>query len=433
MMTLLVGLLLVIAPAHAVDRVFQFGHEVYLDRTDSPGVVNGDDYFKTNGVYKARWALVYLIRDSDGALLESEYTDDDGLVHFQIPHNVAVRFRLFAHHDVNGSGRHVVVKEDATDLVHLFADGPVFYDWSLPGLPTTTTNVVFDGSVTGNEWINVAAIASWTVRRRASAFPTGVYYKFALDDPGGGLAGKWDFSEETVLIDPGVSIDGWRYKTVIAHELGHALQYWANGAHQPITDVSLNDASCPSAGTTHRVVSKEYQSGAINEGMAQWVAAVAFNNTTEADCKHVIHDNITWHVNSGLSPYPYSCEGYVVGGPDQDAGVEDSFGVSGADYMHEPHGTPPNDVACTDTTPNVNTAVELDWERFLWDLVTKEGVTFGKIVEAYDEAEPQDWYMGAPRDDFANALEYVMTNGTQWLDPYDNPWHNQAPRNGVDQ
>jgi hypothetical protein len=288
--------------------------------------------------------------------------------------------------------------------------------------------VSYDGSVSGQEWINVAAIASWTVRRRKSAFPTwtsdGAQYKFALDDPGNGGLGKSDQSDEIILLKPGTN-GGWRYKNTIAHELGHSLQFWANAPSSILSDTSLDDASCPSGyGYIHKLVSKEYQSAAILEGMASWVAAVAFNNVTQGDCRKVINDSVTWYLGASISPLPYSCEGDV----DGDAGAELSFGVSGADYFHETHGFSPNQVTCTDTTPNTGVAVELDWERFLWDLVTKQGVTFGEIVQAFDDASPEAWNTLVPRDEFRDALEAELGTSA--------PWNNAsygAARNGVDQ
>jgi hypothetical protein len=113
--------------------------------------------------------------------------------------------------------------------------------------------------------------------------------------------------------------------------------------------------------------------------------------------------------------------------PDGDLGAAESFfGVSGEDYLHETHGFAPNQVTCTDTTPNTDVAVELDWERFLWDIVSKEGVTFAQVVDTFAGASPRSWNSGVNAQ-WAFETSLLSVTGSSV------PWDDHAPRNGVAQ
>jgi hypothetical protein len=423
-------LLLGATDAWGVSVDFRIGHEVDLDAVEDGTFVVGDDYFVTNGVYKARWATVYLVNETTST--ESlGFTDDDGEVTFNLTSGHTYHMRLMAHHDVDLSGRDLYVRDGTGAIYSANSDPFTTTSLNLSGL----NDLVYEAAE--HEWINLAAIGSWLIWRRPDAFPrysdNGANYDMKLGTTSIYLGS--DADSQTSVIDDARA--GFAVKRVIAHELAHQMQHWNSYSgsgdvedRAPHDDITYDDASVctPNSGAGHQTVSKERQSGAILEGMAEWAAAVAFNNTNQGQCRLAPGQVTTWRWGQSGDDDAYSCEGYA----DGDYGVEwTAFGVDGLDYLgdtHDPLGLLPP-YTCLDAGETTNVATELDWNRFLWDLTHTDDVPFASIVEAFADAEPWNWPdpMLLPAEEFADAFEALDA-----LESWSGDWGYQAWRNGVD-
>jgi hypothetical protein len=165
-------------------------------------------------------------------------------------------------------------------------------------------------------------------------------------------------------------------KNMIVHELGHAIAEAANGWNDENTPTLGNpDGDCEGRGS---MIQKEYAGNAANEGIAWYFAAVAFNDTTEADCeiwKSADYDHLNGPgnlvVQGGivlLDERAPSCQGEVA----EDWPVED--------YI---------DGKCNGTLEDRGTL--LDYLRAFWDADHDEGVTTNQIFAMWDAANPNGW------------------------------------------
>lgn len=383
------------APAQAqvlVSQTFRISHRVDLDDA-SPA--HGDDWFvDPRGTPKARWASVAYCQGACTSWSSPSWTDDDGLVTFTLDPNQDYKIVLMAVHDYNLSGRKVTVHSADPAWANTFhaVSGAI-----TPLGPTITIDVEFDAAVPGQEWINAAAVASWVVRRRPAAFPkyadNGAEYNIKLYDNSGVTVYSPD--SMTVLLDDGLDADGRsprHSKMIISHEFGHMLAHWANYPGAPAipwdwriqSRLEAQDftTACPEFATGHTINSKEYASGAINEGFANYVTAMAFNRLDEDDCMWPEPGiPIYWDPGDPLSSpsyNPFSCEGY----PEHDGGAEwYTAGVPGGNYLG---------LYCS-AGGTWNRATELDWMRFLWDATSKTTMTFVDVVDTLVYAEPHTW------------------------------------------
>jgi hypothetical protein len=112
---------------------------------------------------------------------------------------------------------------------------------------------------------------------------------------GGGAAG-------TTLIGT-TEIDGapsahWKY--LIAHELGHHVQFAAFGVLDAAYDQDASESLCSCAydlswgNTEHCMQSREHIGGAQVEGFAQFFASRVFNNPAQGDGTLVYYKPIAW-------------------------------------------------------------------------------------------------------------------------------------------
>jgi hypothetical protein len=418
--------------ASPFDADFRIAH-----LTDYDGLVSspGDDYYSANATRKARHAYV-ILHDETAASWVAGTTDVDGEVEFTIVPGHSYHLSLYAQHDL--SGRVIKVKDDINGVT-LHSDSDTFASTEVDKY--AVNDVVFDASDSGNEWMNAASAASFAIYRRPNGFRTatdnGANYDFAMVDPsdyGSAAPAVYfgsDANSQTVALDPDLRI-AYAEKTVIVHELPHAMQHWAiypgSGNvddYNAVTDDSVDDSTpCTDPVDGHQLNSKEYHSMALQEGMAFWVAAVVFNNLNESDCRLLPGSTINWnHLDPSGSPYAFSCEGYDDG---DTGGVEwSSFSVDGLDYLgdtHDPIGAAPP-FSCLDDGDVTGVSTDLDWIRFLWDL-NKNGVPFSDIVDAYGDATPYDWDTLNARDEFEDALATIDAS-------YATLWHVYDDDNGI--
>jgi hypothetical protein len=431
--------------AALVDQQLRVGDRV--DLLDA-GIGGGEDFFveNTNVTYRARHAYVQLYEEPSHTLVASGHTDANGLITFEDVDTLKdYSLVRWSGHSINDRPFRVI---DADDL-SMSAQSADFS----PYLVTTTIDVVFDAAVSGQEWINVAAIGSWVIHRRQAAFPTytdnEAVYTIKLDDPDNCTLpstanAAYCFPELAVYIDP--AEDEAALKYVIAHELAHELQHWAlvpTPSADPqdwMYDSDYGAVSslpeCNDNGSSHNVDSFEYQSAAITEGMAHYVAAVAFNNTNETNCRFKPNDFITWDPGQGSQNLEFSCEGWDdVAMTGDDGGVEwYAYGVPGHNFFD---WDPPDidDDPCMDNTTTSNRGIELDWLRFFWDLDHAEGLETADIIGGWSAAEPAGGTLVDPwnADDVGDANDAPRVRLNAAFDGlgFDTEWDSKAVYNGV--
>jgi hypothetical protein len=436
--------------AALVDQQLRVGDRV--DLLDA-GIGGGEDFFveNTNVTYRARHAYVQLYEEPSHSLVASGHTDANGLITFEDVDTLKdYSLVRWSGHSINDRPFRVI---DADDL-SMSAQSADFS----PYLVATTIDVVFDAAVSGQEWINVAAIGSWVIHRRQAAFPTytdnEAVYTIKLDDPDNCPVSSaknaiYCYPDLAVYIDP--TTDDAALKSVIAHELAHELQHWAlvptpssdpqDWMYSSDYDADSDANGCNDQGSGHNFNSFEYQSAAITEGMAHYVAAVAFNNTDQADCRFIPNSFVTW--DPGLAPTgeEFSCEGWdPVLEEGDDGGAEwIYYDVPGHNHFDwdpptDPIGLPPY-VECADNTTTSNRGIELDWLRFFWDLDHAEGLETSDVIGAWTAAEPAGGTLVDPwnanDDGDANDAPRVRLNaGFDGLG-FDTEWDNKAVYNGV--
>jgi hypothetical protein len=168
-------------------------------------------------------------------------------------------------------------------------------------------------------------------------------------------------------------------KYVIAHEVGHAMQWKKQGNADPNFNYDSTDetAQCEHSGS-HGMVSVEYQSAAALEGMAHYFAASAFNDPSSSECWFRYYKNTDWDGDSTLE-----LAGWI------DCETNDHCDNSGESC---------GPIAIADHFGNecspgvtVNRALEFDWLRFWWDLNTDEGVAFDEAMDIWEDAHPETW------------------------------------------
>jgi hypothetical protein len=151
------------------------------------------------------------------------------------------------------------------------------------------------------------------------------------------------------------------------HELGHAIRAHA-GVEVVPTDFTWDQSSasmCPSpAGvvSNHFQTSDEATGGSINEGFADYYAAVILNKTSEADAflygpydwDHDGQDEVSNYFSIERKPTPWTNN------------------VGNRDYWAD---------QCDQPIENLSS--EYDWSRAFWDLDTDEGLTFQIILDLF--------------------------------------------------
>jgi hypothetical protein len=453
-----------------VQRV-RVGHAVAFVDADVGG---GEDFFVTNGNYAARNAIVTLYEEPLHVAVDGGLTDDDGYIVFSsLDKAKQYTLELWAKHDVNHDGERVLSVLDGAGLMEMALSEPFFPTGTSSFNVTTTIGQVFDASDAGNEWINAAAAASWSMFRRPGAFPresdSGAVYRIIMAHPStsncaGTLAAGYCPTDQAVFLDP-LDTYAWARKYIIVHEFAHELQHWAlvpSPGQEPEDwivpldyDATSTVTGCKDHDEHHSYVSYEYQSAAIVEGMAHYITAVAFNDTTDTDCRFDPGGPYEWYLNGPDYDDQFSCEGYDpasghplgadAGGaeyanyPNVPAGAYFYFDTDGASYYG----------ACSDNPVTTNRAIEFDWLRFLWDVDTKEGLNMADVVDAWFDANPaggtlvDPWNegdLGAAADMplFRMHRSFVTLNGyltqTEWDTLAGNPLANPPILgNGVNQ
>lgn len=213
---------------------------------------------------------------------------------------------------------------------------------------------------------------------------------FALNRHAGGLLGE-TYTMDDDIADPndccfngGGQIhfsDGFDGKYSISHEVGHAVANRTDGgASHPGAKLDLNSNGTVEASEMNfcdggDLFAKKFQSRSITEGIADWYAAITWNDRDDADCEYrTFHD---YDVDlSGTVDYqddtPLECwSDPDTTNPDFTDGDDwlDDL-VNGADVM-----------GCT--TPVTNRATSWDWLTYLYHMWSSQGEGLLQ-VEVYD-------------------------------------------------
>lgn len=439
-----------------VNQIIRVGHTVAFDDADNANG-NGEEFFKTNTNYAAREAWVELYEEPSHTLAGQGWTDDDGYIQFNsVDKAKQYTLELYGWHDHNINGERQLSVLDASGFI-VSALSSAFYPTSTL-FTTTTISISFDAAVSGQEWVNSAAIGSWAIRRRPASFPTdsdnGAYYTIVMDDPANcptplSTAASYCYPEMAVYIDP-TDVLGWARKYIIAHEFGHELQHWAL-VPSPSADPqdymygagyeAPSDAlGCRDYNPTHSFNSYEYQSAAIVEGMANYFAAVVFNNTSENDCRYDSGPSYPWVLGGAVTGAQFSCEGYdpSTGHPlgEDDDGAEYAFGIPAGNYfLFDPPNTATTNLPCSDNTITTNRGIELDWMRFFWDLDNKEDIDLSDIINVWSSTKAaggtitDPWNWGDSGD--TGDMPRYRLNGVFDYYGFGAQWDTWAEANGV--
>lgn len=231
---------------------------------------------------------------------------------------------------------------------------------------------------------------------------------------------RWDRTNEIVYI--GGSLGNKKYPTV--HELGHAVGHYLNhdssgDPQSAARDYSYVAPDCDDPGTrSHHMNSAEYQSAAAWEGWAHFYSILAFNNTGDADCQFYYYQSIDWDYDgTNESSTVSSCAVAP-----QTAGLSSwpLVTLSSGDYL---------DDLCTVAD---NRAVEYDWLRFWWDLVSTEAVSTATVGQIWDDAEPHSWVAQdpSPPTGFLKKPAYRLRQAAD-ANGVLTEWDNQDDANGV--
>ena len=283
------------------------------------------------------------------------------------------------------------------NLIKIYDDdtSPAYYGFGLSGHVPMSSGTVNVTSPVGSGW-NVAAAATQALARRNAGLASQevIFYTQQCGTWSGGTPSNGSCMRSStgeVYIRPmgsGSPDSGQKY--TIVHEMGHEIAWLKNGGDAATKDDSASLDSClsPEGNTGHRMTTKEYQGQAVNEGIANYYAATAFNNTTETDCHFEYYKGVDLDGDGSQSDEDptLTCEGgsywYVSGGYAYPY-IDGDWMVR--DYVEE---------SCEQLYPGGtlgNRSTELDWMRFFWDLDHDQGVATTKIFDIWDASNPESW------------------------------------------
>ncbi|MBN2799937.1 MAG: hypothetical protein JXX28_12395 [Deltaproteobacteria bacterium] len=390
----------------------------------------GDDFLNDKAVpvpaygVKARVTLL-------GNTLFDDYVDEDTGCTPLLPvtRGAAHRVRLYGDAEVDGNRVKVWgadVQAESWELDDGDFDEPVYdqdYIWYPSTLPLVSTGYL---TTQGEPAWHIAAVVGHALRRDNGGI-TGQTFRLIYDDAENSSA----HSERGRIRIGGEHSDK---KTVIAHELGHALQAFARGSTEALDvesnhDYSLglvNDA-CTSGmwadASGHRYNSREYQSAAVHEGFAHFYAALAFNRDDEYNCSFKPYRDVDWN-NDGYFTFnaDLCCDGKDDGNtcgtwsptqtcyyPDMPETSVDHTGPVSCETTPAYYGVtelqpPTHDhlTYCTDLSRSGLVRMwpdgtPYDWMRFFWDVHTNTGgISLEQILQVYGAAGANNWIATSP-------------------------------------
>ncbi len=384
-LALSVPALLLSAPAFAAT----YNVTVCADlETDYYDVGGSDDFYTDNDPKPARG--VYMeITTSSGASVWADYTDPEGsdagcTTTLTLSSTKTYNVRILSKADIYGN--YIKVYDDSST--------PAIWASSTQSFsPTASTTETFTWGP-HKAW-NLVSAAGWALQRRDAGLSGETFTFYNEACPGSG-------SNCYRQSDDALYIPSDNYKFVIAHEMGHKVAAASNGGSGAAFSYAASSTDCPWTSSGHSITSEEYQSAAVNEGIASYYAAVIWNRTDESDCWYDPHYSLDWDQDGvGDSSAEFSCEGGAVAGMD-------AYDFTG-DY-------------CLASGPTTNRGTQYDWIRFFWDLETDQGMSTEEIFTVWDGADPHSWTAsgsgsGAGFPAYELTLSAVLLGyGTEWTD-----------------
>ncbi|MCK6526054.1 hypothetical protein L6R50_00320 [Myxococcota bacterium] len=378
--------------SHAATRDLRLCFELNLDFEDGDAWV-GDDYLNAPGTYPAIGVHVKV---------ESNQTPD-------VPFDDKLNSVTPPYH---GCTPVLTLDDDQTYLISFWS-----YAWVNLNNVYVYNNPNHNQVFYTNLWqyfdpddyaAGSTVYATTPVRRHWNILGAAIW---ALYRSNAGLAGEtYKFFDEAYQDGGTCFCEGAVYLTefstgrkyLITHEMGHAVQRYANPEGGNVKDYDSRPINCfndrvdevdgdsvidhdswfgESDQGSHEMNSREYQSAAAVEGLAHFFAAAAWNAPGQ-DCWFGYWQSwIDWNLDR-------------VRQADEQTGLVDcadgahvSPAVEAADYFH---------ARCFSGYYSVgnavgNRATPYDWLRFWWDMVSFGGLSVGDVFDMWDEADPHDW------------------------------------------
>jgi len=324
--------------------------------TSYDDVGGGDDYYLDNDPKPAR-GVYMVVTDADGATVYADFTPSRGA---DAGCAAGIDLREVGPYSVQIQSRARIGDNDV--VVYKSPDEQTPRSSSIQEITPAPGETVTLTWGPGQAW-NVLSAAGWALRRRDAGLSGETFAFYNEGCSGGGNCYK--SSQDRLYIADDQS------KFVIAHEMGHKVAAASNGGRGAKFAYDAESLDCPWYSSGHSITSEEYQSAAVNEGIASYYSAVVWNRASEEDCWYRASYRMDWDQDGlGDSAEEFSCED---GGP---------FGLADVDFM----GT-----YCLDSGPTTNRGTQYDWIRFLWDLDTDQGLSTATIFAIWDAADPQRW------------------------------------------
>lgn len=200
-------------------------------------------------------------------------------------------------------------------------------------------------------------------------------------------------------------------QTVIGHETGHAILKRRDEATLPSYTYNADEFSCDGDGRTqndHGQVTREWQSAAAYEGLADTLSAWSWNDTSESDCVYDRNSTSDFDLNgtddNNLAPINgfTNCEGVPASGIASYVTVKDWL----ADLA-----TAGDPAGCTGSVSYVSS--QLDWLRYGWDMLSDQNVDILYLVDIFDLSNARTWDPNGYTP-FVDVFADQPTNRWEW-------------------
>jgi hypothetical protein len=405
----------------------------YLNLTDAAGV--GDDYMTDGTAQITARGIHLLVRvGSLGHVVFDNYTDElTGCTgNLTLTNGNPYTIRMWSDADLWGNTV-IVLDNNNFQGEYSYAARSTLNPYIPAG--NDTVNVV---TPQADQW-NIAAVAGQELFRSNGGM-TGedfIFYNTSCNDATYGCDTGGTTHDCLCSADGRTYIDAAALKYLIAHETGHQFPYKSNGNTGAGADLGADYGSCPGEETSsHAFGQKEYQSGAANEGIAHYFAALAFNSAASTDCKWNYYKN--WDFDDDgtyqepLGPFACAACGAACSGsdglcPDEtvpiivdcNVGPVPNSAVDAHDYLGD---------ECDGTLTNRGS--EYDWLRFFWEMDTQRGLTPADILDVWVTANPDTWNATGDNTDSDNPASRLSAAAA--AEGFGSAWDDAASIEGVD-